>query len=78
MMMGSSFQINRAFDHLTVMQHHTGPVLFIEEDHYLVDDFIPVLRQMVKLSHEYEHLPILFIYLSYVCSLLRLAQNVCL
>jgi alpha-1,6-mannosyl-glycoprotein beta-1,2-N-acetylglucosaminyltransferase len=47
-----NWKINHVFDHLTVMQHHTGPVLFIEEDHYLVDDFIPVLRQMVKLSQE--------------------------
>lgn len=46
------WKISHVFDYVTVMQHHTGPVLFIEEDHYLVPDFIPVLRQMVKLGQE--------------------------
>ena len=46
------FQINHVFDHLEVTRHHTGPVLFIEEDHYLVEDFIYVLNRMFKYAQE--------------------------
>ena len=45
-------QINHVFDHLEVTRHHKGPVLFIEEDHYLVPDFIYVLNKMFKFSEE--------------------------
>ena len=43
-------QINHAFDHLRVTRNFNGPLLFIEEDHYLVEDFIPVLRMMYRLK----------------------------
>ena len=47
-----AFQINHVFDHLEVTRHHTGPVLFIEEDHYLVQDFIYMLNKMFKYAQE--------------------------
>lgn len=43
------WKINHAFDQLDVMKNYDGPVLFIEEDHYLVEDFLPVLRMMYRL-----------------------------
>lgn len=46
------WKINHVFDHVTVMQHHTGPVLFIEEDHYLAADFIHILHHMSNLGKE--------------------------
>jgi len=44
------WKVNHVFDHISALQHHTGLVLFIEEDHYLAHDFIHVLQQMLKLS----------------------------
>ncbi len=45
-------QINHVFDYLEVTRPHKGPVLFIEEDHYLVEDFIYMLNKMFKYSQE--------------------------
>ncbi len=45
-------QINHVFDTLHVTRQHVGPVLFIEEDHYLVPDFIHVLNKMLKFADE--------------------------
>ncbi|XP_073996607.1 alpha-1,6-mannosyl-glycoprotein 2-beta-N-acetylglucosaminyltransferase isoform X1 [Rhodnius prolixus] len=40
------WKANRIFDQLEVTRNHTGLVLFLEEDHYVAEDFIYVLRQM--------------------------------
>jgi len=40
------WKANRVFDQLEVTRNHTGLVLFLEEDHYVAEDFIHVLRQM--------------------------------
>lgn len=42
------WKANRVFDQLTVTRNHTGMVLFLEEDHYVVEDFIHVLRLMER------------------------------
>jgi len=49
------WKINRVFDHLVVMQHHTGPVLLLEEDHYVTPDIIHTLLLMSKLKTEACH-----------------------
>ena len=43
-------QLNHVFDHLEVMRHFNGPVLFLEEDHYVVDDAIVVIKQMYRMK----------------------------
>lgn len=40
------WKANRVFNQLEVTRNHTGLVLFLEEDHYVAEDFIHVLRQM--------------------------------
>lgn len=40
------WKINHVFDGLRVTRNHTGLVVFLEEDHYVVEDFLPVLRLM--------------------------------
>ncbi|XP_011494707.1 PREDICTED: alpha-1,6-mannosyl-glycoprotein 2-beta-N-acetylglucosaminyltransferase isoform X2 [Ceratosolen solmsi marchali] len=40
------WKANRVFDQLTIMRNHTGVVLFLEEDHYVAEDFLHVLRLM--------------------------------
>ncbi|XP_014248655.1 alpha-1,6-mannosyl-glycoprotein 2-beta-N-acetylglucosaminyltransferase isoform X2 [Cimex lectularius] len=40
------WKANRVFDQLEVTRNHTGLVLFLEEDHYVAEDFIYILRQM--------------------------------
>ncbi|XP_065341868.1 alpha-1,6-mannosyl-glycoprotein 2-beta-N-acetylglucosaminyltransferase isoform X1 [Cloeon dipterum] len=42
------WKANRVFDHLEVTRNHTGLVLFLEEDHYVAEDFIEALRLMQK------------------------------
>ncbi|XP_059475133.1 alpha-1,6-mannosyl-glycoprotein 2-beta-N-acetylglucosaminyltransferase isoform X2 [Neocloeon triangulifer] len=42
------WKANRVFDHLEVTKNHTGLVLFLEEDHYVAEDFIEALRLMKK------------------------------
>jgi len=38
----------RIFDHLEFAEHFTGLVLFLEEDHYLTEDFLHILALMAK------------------------------
>ena len=45
------FKANHVFDYLGVTRYYNGLVLLLEEDHYVVKDFIPVLRQMYQLRH---------------------------
>ncbi|XP_077303001.1 alpha-1,6-mannosyl-glycoprotein 2-beta-N-acetylglucosaminyltransferase [Arctopsyche grandis] len=40
------WKANRVFDGLQVTKDHTGLVLFLEEDHYVAEDFLHVLRLM--------------------------------
>ena len=42
------WKANRVFDHLSVTRNHTGMVLFLEEDHYVAEDFLHVLRLMER------------------------------
>ncbi|KAF4517334.1 hypothetical protein B566_EDAN007287, partial [Ephemera danica] len=42
------WKANRVFDQLEVTRNHTGLVLFLEEDHYVAEDFIEVLNLMQR------------------------------
>ncbi|XP_031625273.1 alpha-1,6-mannosyl-glycoprotein 2-beta-N-acetylglucosaminyltransferase-like [Contarinia nasturtii] len=42
------WKANQVFDHLDVTRHHTGLVLFLEEDHYVAEDFLYILTLMQK------------------------------
>lgn len=42
------WKANRVFDQLTVTKNHIGMVLFLEEDHYVAEDFLHVLRLMER------------------------------
>nr|CAD7195727.1 unnamed protein product [Timema douglasi] len=42
------WKANRVFNQLEVTRNHTGMVLFLEEDHYVAEDFIHVMRLMEK------------------------------
>ncbi|XP_015432447.1 PREDICTED: alpha-1,6-mannosyl-glycoprotein 2-beta-N-acetylglucosaminyltransferase isoform X3 [Dufourea novaeangliae] len=42
------WKANRVFDQLFVTRNHTGMVLFLEEDHYVAEDFLHVLRLMER------------------------------
>ena len=42
------WKANRVFDQLTATRNHTGMVLFLEEDHYVAEDFLHVLRLMER------------------------------
>nr|XP_046489521.1 alpha-1,6-mannosyl-glycoprotein 2-beta-N-acetylglucosaminyltransferase isoform X8 [Neodiprion pinetum]XP_046489522.1 alpha-1,6-mannosyl-glycoprotein 2-beta-N-acetylglucosaminyltransferase isoform X9 [Neodiprion pinetum] len=42
------WKANRVFDQLTVTKNHVGMVLFLEEDHYVAEDFLHVLRLMER------------------------------
>lgn len=46
------WKVNRVFDQLEVTRYHTGLVLFLEEDHYVSEDFLFVLLKMQKKSFE--------------------------
>lgn len=41
---------NQVFDHLDVTQYFTGLVLFLEEDHYVSQDILYVLKLMASQS----------------------------
>lgn len=41
-------QINHVFDHLPATKSFNGPVLLLEEDHYVTEDFIHVLQTMIN------------------------------
>ncbi|XP_063242618.1 alpha-1,6-mannosyl-glycoprotein 2-beta-N-acetylglucosaminyltransferase-like isoform X1 [Bacillus rossius redtenbacheri] len=40
------WKANRVFNQLEVTRNHSGLVLFLEEDHYVAEDFIHILRLM--------------------------------
>lgn len=42
------WKANRVFNQLEVTRNHTGMVLFLEEDHFVAEDFIHVLRLMER------------------------------
>ncbi|XP_014297629.1 alpha-1,6-mannosyl-glycoprotein 2-beta-N-acetylglucosaminyltransferase isoform X2 [Microplitis demolitor] len=42
------WKANRVFDQLNVTRNHTGMVLFLEEDHYVAEDFLHVLKLMER------------------------------
>ncbi|XP_078039755.1 alpha-1,6-mannosyl-glycoprotein 2-beta-N-acetylglucosaminyltransferase isoform X1 [Augochlora pura] len=42
------WKANRVFDQLSITRNHTGMVLFLEEDHYVAEDFLHVLRLMER------------------------------
>ncbi|XP_014602701.1 PREDICTED: alpha-1,6-mannosyl-glycoprotein 2-beta-N-acetylglucosaminyltransferase isoform X1 [Polistes canadensis] len=42
------WKANKVFDQLTITKNHTGMVLFLEEDHYVAEDFLHVLRLMER------------------------------
>ncbi|XP_050595202.1 alpha-1,6-mannosyl-glycoprotein 2-beta-N-acetylglucosaminyltransferase isoform X1 [Bombus affinis] len=42
------WKANRVFDQLSITRNHTGIVLFLEEDHYVAEDFLHVLRLMER------------------------------
>lgn len=43
-------QINHLMDGLHITTKHVGPVLLLEEDHYVAPDFLHVLRMMENLK----------------------------
>lgn len=40
------WKANVIFNHLTITKNYTGLVVFLEEDHYVAEDFIHLLRLM--------------------------------
>ncbi|XP_044740809.1 alpha-1,6-mannosyl-glycoprotein 2-beta-N-acetylglucosaminyltransferase [Chrysoperla carnea] len=42
------WKANRVFNQLEITRYHTGMVVFLEEDHYVAEDFIHVLQLMEK------------------------------
>jgi len=44
---------NHVFDYLSVTRYYNGLVLFLEDDHYVVSDLIPVVHQMYRLRPRY-------------------------
>lgn len=46
------WKANHVFNQLDVTKNHTGLVVFLEEDHYVAEDFIYVLKLMERTSKE--------------------------
>lgn len=46
------WKANRVFNQLEVTRNYTGLVVFLEEDHYVAEDFIHVLRLMEATCRE--------------------------
>ena len=44
------WKANRVFDQLEATKRHTGLVLFLEEDHYVAEDFLYLLKKMRVLA----------------------------
>ncbi|XP_050462751.1 alpha-1,6-mannosyl-glycoprotein 2-beta-N-acetylglucosaminyltransferase isoform X1 [Cataglyphis hispanica] len=42
------WKATRVFEHLSATRNHSGMVLFLEEDHYVAEDFLHVLRLMER------------------------------
>lgn len=49
------FQANTVFDGLNITRDYNGPVVFLEEDHYVSPDFYHVLGQMYDIKKTYVH-----------------------
>uniref|UniRef100_A0A1B0D8H6 Alpha-1,6-mannosyl-glycoprotein 2-beta-N-acetylglucosaminyltransferase n=1 Tax=Phlebotomus papatasi TaxID=29031 RepID=A0A1B0D8H6_PHLPP len=46
------WKANRVFNELEVTRFHSGLVVFLEEDHYVAEDFLYLLGLMQKRSHD--------------------------
>lgn len=46
------WKANRVFDQLEVTKYHTGLLVFLEEDHYVAEDFLYILELMQQKSNE--------------------------
>ncbi|XP_018566686.1 alpha-1,6-mannosyl-glycoprotein 2-beta-N-acetylglucosaminyltransferase isoform X2 [Anoplophora glabripennis] len=46
------WKANRVFNQLEVTRNHTGLVVFLEEDHYVAEDFIHILKLMERRCNE--------------------------
>ncbi|XP_062560624.1 alpha-1,6-mannosyl-glycoprotein 2-beta-N-acetylglucosaminyltransferase isoform X2 [Armigeres subalbatus] len=46
------WKANRVFDQLETTKYHTGLVVFLEEDHYVAEDFLHILELMQLKSNE--------------------------
>ena len=46
------WKIHRIFDELDILTDYDGPVLILEEDHYVAPDFLPVLKLMLALKQK--------------------------
>ncbi|KAJ3639533.1 hypothetical protein Zmor_002888 [Zophobas morio] len=46
------WKANRVFNQLEITRNHTGLVVFLEEDHYVAEDFIYILKLMEKTCKE--------------------------
>ena len=46
------WKANRVFDQLEATRYHTGLVLFLEEDHYVAEDFLYLLKMMQRKAFE--------------------------
>nr|XP_042895942.1 alpha-1,6-mannosyl-glycoprotein 2-beta-N-acetylglucosaminyltransferase isoform X1 [Parasteatoda tepidariorum] len=44
------WKVNHLMDGLHITQNHIGPVLFLEEDHYVAPDFLYILRMIENLK----------------------------
>lgn len=42
--------MNHVFDHLNVTKYFEGVMLFLEDDHYAVDDFLHILKLAYRLQ----------------------------
>uniref|UniRef100_A0A1B6CUN7 Alpha-1,6-mannosyl-glycoprotein 2-beta-N-acetylglucosaminyltransferase n=1 Tax=Clastoptera arizonana TaxID=38151 RepID=A0A1B6CUN7_9HEMI len=45
------WKANRLFNQLDVLKHHTGLVLFLEEDHFVAQDFLHILHLMQQTAY---------------------------
>jgi hypothetical protein len=46
------WKANRVFNQLEITRNHTGLVVFLEEDHYVAEDFIYILKLMERTCKE--------------------------
>ncbi|XP_066158685.1 alpha-1,6-mannosyl-glycoprotein 2-beta-N-acetylglucosaminyltransferase isoform X3 [Euwallacea fornicatus] len=46
------WKVNRVFNQLEITRNHSGLLLFLEEDHYVAEDFIYILKLMEKTCKE--------------------------
>ena len=43
------WKMNHVFDGINVLKEHPGPFIFLEEDHFVVEDFLHVFQKLVKI-----------------------------